>query len=58
MGFSWDCRSLLGIAQAPTAFSTVTWTIRQKATGVVRKITALSEQEAGEKTALGLFDEE
>ena len=39
-------------------FSTVTWTVRQTATGVVREVTARSEQDAKEKIALGAFDKE
>ena len=38
-------------------FSTATWTVRQTATGMTRKVTARSRQEAGEKIADGLFDE-
>ena len=39
-------------------FSAVTWTVRQTATGVVRKVTARSEQDAKKKIALGAFDKE
>lgn len=39
-------------------YSTVTWTVRQTASGTVRKVTARSEREAGEKIALGTFDKE
>jgi hypothetical protein len=39
-------------------YSTVTWTVRQTDTGVVRNVTARSEQEAKDKIAFGLFDEE
>jgi hypothetical protein len=39
-------------------YSSVTWTVRQTATGVVRKVTARSQQEAGDKIALGIFDQE
>jgi hypothetical protein len=38
-------------------YSTATWTIRQTATGAVRKVTARTEQEAKDKIALGLFDD-
>ncbi len=46
-----------GIAEAPHAFSAVTWILRQNSTGLVRKITAFSEAEARERLALGLFDD-
>jgi hypothetical protein len=49
---------VLMIPEMPAYFSTVTWTVRLTATGVVRKVTARSEQEAREKVALGLFDAE
>jgi hypothetical protein len=39
-------------------YSSVTWTVRQTATGVVRKVTAWSEQGARDKIALGIFDRE
>jgi hypothetical protein len=39
-------------------YSTVTWTVRQTAMGAVRKVTARSEQEARDKIALGMFDQE
>jgi hypothetical protein len=47
----------LGIAEAPHAFSAVTWTLRQTSTGLLRKVTAFSEAEARERVALGLFDD-
>ena len=47
----------LGIAEAPHAFSAVTWTVRQASTGLLRKVTAFSEAEARERFALGLFDD-
>jgi hypothetical protein len=47
----------LGIAEAPHAFSAVTWTLRQTSTGISRKVTAFSEAEARERLALGLFDD-
>jgi hypothetical protein len=46
------------IPEMPGSFSTVTWTVRRTATGVVRKVTARSEQEAWGKIAVGLFDTE
>ena len=39
-------------------YSSVTWTVRQTATGMVRKVTAWSEQGARDKIALGIFDKE
>lgn len=47
----------IGIAEAPHGFSPAIWTVRQTATGHVRKITAYSEAEARERLALGLFDD-
>ena len=47
----------LGIAEAPHAFSAVTWSVRQTSTGLVRKVTAFSEAEARERLTLGLFDD-
>ena len=47
----------LGIAEAPHAFSAVTWSVRQTSSGLVRKVTAFSEAEARERLALGLFDD-
>jgi hypothetical protein len=46
------------IPEMPASFSTVTWTVRQTATGVVHKVTARSEQEAMDKIAVGAFDTE
>ena len=37
------------IPEMPWSYSTVTWTVRQAATGVIRGVTARSEQEAREK---------
>jgi hypothetical protein len=48
---------VLGIAEAPHAFSAVTWTLRQTSTGLLRNVTAYSEAEARERLALGLFDD-
>jgi hypothetical protein len=39
-------------------YSTVTWTVRHKATGKIRKVTARSERDAKEKIALGVFDKD
>jgi hypothetical protein len=44
--------------EATGFYSSVTWTVRQTATGVVRKVTARSQQEARDKIALGIFDQE
>jgi hypothetical protein len=44
------------IPQMPATFAAAIWTVRQKSTGVVRKLTARSEEEARQKIALGLFD--
>jgi hypothetical protein len=49
---------VLGMAEAPHAFSAATWTLRQTSTGLVRRVTAFSEAEARERLALGLFDDE
>ena len=46
------------IPMMPATFSSSTWTVRQKSTGVVRKLTARSEEEAWQKIGLGLFDAE
>jgi len=44
------------IPMMPATFSSVIWTVRNKSTGVVRKLTARSEEEAKRKIELGLFD--
>jgi hypothetical protein len=36
--------------------SSVTWTVRQKSTGIVKRVTARSETEAADKIAKGWFD--
>ena len=48
----------LVIPEVPRSFSTVTWTVREMATGVIRNVTARTEQEARDKIALELFDAE
>lgn len=48
---------LAGNPDIVPVFSTATWTVRQTATGMVRKVTARSRREAGEKIASGLFDD-
>ena len=47
---------VLVIPEMPWSYSTVTWTVRQTATGVIREVTARSEQEARDKIACELFD--
>lgn len=47
---------LVGNPDIAPAFSTATWTVREIATGAVRKVTARSEQAAGEKIVSGDFD--
>ena len=46
------------LPEAMPYYTAVTYTVRRPATGAVRKVTARSEQELGEKIALGLFDED
>jgi hypothetical protein len=38
------------------AFSDVTWTVRQKSTGNMKRVTAFSESEAADLIAKGYFD--
>ena len=40
----------------PEIFSRMTWTIRQKSTGITKRVTADSESEAAEMIAKGYFD--
>jgi hypothetical protein len=47
---------LVGNPDIAPAFSTATWTVREMATGAVRKVTARSEQEAADKAASGMSD--
>jgi hypothetical protein len=49
---------LVGNPDIAPASSRATWTVRETATGVVRKVTARSEQEAAEKIVSGVFDED
>ena len=49
---------LVGNPDIVPVFSTATWTVRQRATGTVRKVTARSRREAKDKVANGLFDED
>ena len=48
---------LAGNPDIVPVFSTATWTVRQIATGTVRKVTARSWQEAKEKIISNAFDE-
>ena len=48
---------LVGNPDIAPVFSAATWTVRQTATGTVRHVTARSGQEAKEKIANGIFDE-
>jgi hypothetical protein len=47
---------LFMVPDTPPVYSTATWTVRQTATGMIRTVTAQSEQDAREKIALDLFD--
>jgi len=47
---------IVGNPDIVPAASSATWTVREAATGIVRKVTARSEQEAGEKIVSGNFD--
>lgn len=51
-------QALVGNPDIAPAVSTATWTVRKTATGMLRKVTARSEQEAGEKILSGNFDED
>jgi hypothetical protein len=48
---------LLGNPDIAPAYSTATWTVRHKATGTIRKVTAKSEEGANAKIVGGMFDE-
>ena len=48
----------LVVQDNPGVFSSVTWTVRQKSTGVTRRVTANSKSEAADKIANGWFDAE
>lgn len=49
---------LVGNPDIVPVFSTATWTVRQTATGAVRKVTARSRQEAKDKIIRCIFDED
>jgi hypothetical protein len=55
--FSALLRMVLMVPEAPPGAAS-TWTVRQTATGTIRKVTAMSEQDAKSRIELGLFDEE
>ena len=44
------------IPMMPATFSSATWTVRNKSTGAVHRLTARSEEEGRQKIRLGLFD--
>ena len=48
---------LVGNPDIVPAFAMAKWTVRQTATGTVRKVTARSRQEAKDKITNGAFDE-
>ena len=48
---------LVGNPDIVPVFSMATWTVRQTATGTVRKVTARSRQEAKDKVTNSAFDE-
>ncbi|HEY6258005.1 MAG TPA: hypothetical protein VIY51_19655 [Xanthobacteraceae bacterium] len=47
---------ILGLLHPTRLHSSATWTVRQKSTGLVRRVTADSESEAADKIAKGWFD--
>jgi hypothetical protein len=49
---------LVGNPDIVPVFSTATWTVRQNATGTVRKVTARSRQEAKDKIINNVFDKD
>jgi hypothetical protein len=49
---------MVAIPVMPPYFSSVTWTVRETATGAIRSVTARTEQDAKDKIACGLFDGE
>jgi hypothetical protein len=48
--------TLLGFFLDGVVQASVTWTVRQKSTGITRRVTADSEWEAADKIANGQFD--
>jgi hypothetical protein len=53
--FLWIISALLGGGEMGPR-SSATWTVRQKATGVTKRVTAFSESEAADLIAKGYFD--
>jgi hypothetical protein len=51
----WIISALLGGGEMGPR-SSATWTVRQKATGVTKRVTAFSESEAADLIAKGYFD--
>jgi len=51
-------QTLVGNPDIVPVFSTATWTVRQRATGTLRNVTARSRQEAKDKISNGIFDED
>jgi hypothetical protein len=49
---------ILGLGETFGIHSSVTWTVRQKSTGITKRATANSESEAADKIANGWFDAE
>jgi hypothetical protein len=49
---------LLGPPEPLDFYSSGTWTVRQKSTGVVKRVMAKNESEAADKIAKGWFDAE
>ena len=49
---------LVGNPDIAPVYSRATWTVRHTTTGVIRKVTARSEQQAKERIADGIFDED
>ena len=47
---------ILDVPYLTILHSSATWTVRQKSTGVIKRVTALSESEAADKIAKGYFD--
>jgi hypothetical protein len=53
--FVWIIFDLLGGSEMGPR-SSATWTVRQKSTGITKRVTADSEGEAADKIAKGYFD--
>jgi hypothetical protein len=48
--------TFLMVILGPEFHSSATWTLRQRSTGMVRRVTANSKSEAADKIAKGWFD--